>query len=222
MKFFLLFLIQVSSLFAIDINTINWVKISDDDGIKVYRAKEPHPENGLHAFKVQTIFNFPMPKIISVLVDTPRKKEWVPRHIDTKYVQIIGPYERIEYTRYKAPWPFEDRDFVLHIKAEYDALKKQFFVSMTSVKDKRMPKIKDVVRASSYITHVNLIDINSGKSTDAEMFFMADLKGNIPLWAMDIIQKIWPQKILSSLTKQLKKKDIKINKDFLSGLGIPI
>ena len=194
---------------------LSWKEISNQDDIVVYEATERDPATGIIPLKVNAVLNYPIPRILSVLGNSDRKIEWVPKVKETKVVEQIGPYEKIEYARYISPWPFADRDFLVHIKGWQDEKNETVYIQMKSVDHSGMPTNKRFVRAETQIGNVMLKPVNGDKNkTFVQMTFLTNFKGNIPVWAVNFVQKKWPRGMMEKLTRQLEKNDIVVEEKY--------
>lgn len=205
---FTLVLVPVGSSQKVDISDIKWVKYSDEDNIQVFEATEPH-SSGLLPIKVHTVLNHPITKVITVMTDASRKTEWVPRLDISKTVEQVGFGDFIDYHSFDAPWPFEDRDFLVRIKTEYDLKKKEVHAEIYSVQHPKMPEVKGFVRGHTYSGNTFLKSIENDTKTYVEVAFFNDYKGDIPKWLINMVQLTWPRTFIAQLRTQLEKGSVK-------------
>ena len=190
-----------------DLDKIEWTKYSDEDNIQVYEAKRAH-KSGLIPIKVHTILDYPITKVLTVLTDASRKTEWVPRLDVSKTVEQLKFGEFIDYASFDAPWPFEDRDFLVYIKTNYDIEKKEVKAVIYSVTHPQMPNRKGFVRGHTFSGNTYLKSVYNDTKTYVEISFFNDYKGNIPKWIVNMVQLTWPRTFIGQLRTQLAKKDV--------------
>ncbi|OFZ51367.1 MAG: hypothetical protein A2381_17790 [Bdellovibrionales bacterium RIFOXYB1_FULL_37_110] len=190
-----------------ELDKIEWTKYSDEDSIQVYEAKRAH-RSGLIPIKVHTILDYPITKVLTVLTDASRKTEWVPRLDISKTVEQVAFGEFIDYASFDAPWPFEDRDFLVYIRTNYDIEKKEVKAIIYSVTHPQMPNRKGFVRGHTYSGNTYLKSVFNDTKTYVEISFFNDYRGNIPKWIVNMVQLTWPRTFIGQLRGQLAKKDV--------------
>ncbi len=193
-------------------NDFTWKVKEEKNGIKIYTAQR-HEQSGIIPIKARTILEHPMPKILSVLAATDRKKEWIPKLLEVYVVEKKSKYERIEYTLYDSPWPFDNRAFVISTKGRYNEDDSTIFIDIHSVDHPKVPRNKKHVRGNTYIGSIYMKGL-SEKSTFFEIILLTDFKGSIPTWIINLVQGKWPYKLFTNLKTQLAKDDIKIWPEF--------
>ncbi len=206
--------LAISSSLALHPDDFTWEESKEKDGIKIFRA-DRHKETGIVPIKAQTVLNYPMPRILSVLADTNRKMEWIPKLVEAYIIEQKSKYQRIEYARYDSPWPFNDRAFVISTLGKYDKKENSVFIEIKSTEHPKVPLKPEHVRGKTYIGSVYMKGLTKD-TTFFEMTLLTDFRGNIPSWIINIVQKKWPFKMFNNLKKQLAKEDIKIWPEFQS------
>lgn len=190
-----------------EFDKIEWTKYSDEDSIQVFEAKKAH-KSGLIPIKVHTILDYPITKVLTVLTDASRKTEWVPRLDVSKTVEQMAFGEFVDYASFDAPWPFEDRDFLVYIKTDYNVEKKEVKAIIYSVTHPQMPNRKGFVRGHTYSGNTYLKSVYNDTKTYVELSFFNDYKGNIPKWIVNMVQLTWPRTFIGQLRTQLAKKNV--------------
>lgn len=198
------------------VSDLTWkpVKRLSKNGIIVYKAEQKDPETGLVPLRVKAKLAYRADRVLSVLANTERKVEWLPKAKLTKTLEKKSVFERVEYSRYHVPWPFQDRDFVLKMSGSFDKEKREVTVMTSSTVHPSAPGVKKVVRASNKIGIIKLRPINNDKETELEMTFLTDFKGNIPTFLVNFVQRKWPKKFMEGLREQLAKTDIKVKQEY--------
>lgn len=187
-----------------DLTKVAWEKLSERDGITVYRWETT--ESPLFAFKGEAVIDAPIAKVAQVLVDTSRRKEWVPSLIDAKVIRQISERERIEYTSIATPPLTANRDFVLHARAEYVEKTRDLIFHFTSTEDKAMPPT-DMIRGEVLNSRYLMRQLAPHK-TYLEYTVHVDPKGSIARWLVNFVQKNIPRDTIEAIRAQVKKPDI--------------
>ena len=105
---------------------------------------------------------------------------------------------------------FEHRDFVYQYIFKYKPDEKMILVDVSAAKHADAPPSKTVgVRGKIIMGKYRLYPKNAGKETYVEVEYLADPKGWLPTWVVNIVQKTWPLKTLKGLRKQVNKPFVK-------------
>ena len=183
-----------------------WKQIDHYDDITVY-SKEV-PGNALLAFKGTTTVDYSAPKVITVLKDINRRKEWMPDVLEATIIHDFPCLEQIEYSRIDAPWPCKDRDFVIHGKTTYTVTNNRIHVQMRSVADSKALERDDAVRAEIFASSYVIESLEQRTRTRLTVEIHMDPKGWIPSWIANWAQKDWPKEFLEGFRVQIQKDDI--------------
>lgn len=187
MKNFTLFM---SLLFVFSSTALakNWEKTLEKDGIIVY--KKSSEKSDIQSLKAKGVINASVAKITTLLRDVDNSTKWVPNLQKRTVVKNISDTEAILYDVTDMPWPMTDRDTVVHHKLELSEDKKSVILNFKSTSNKVFEKSKDFVRAKIYTGYIKFIP--QGEKTLVEMSILVDPKGNIPSWAVNIVQVSMP------------------------------
>jgi hypothetical protein len=183
-----------------------WEKFDEDEGIAVFRREIPG--SPVIALRGEGVVDAPILRVASVLVDTSRSTEWIDRLEEVKVVRKVSDDEEIHWTHVSTPVVLKDRDFVYSIKMEFDPANKKVFLNYHSVYDSGAPKT-DFVRGEFKFGTFTLTSIEGGKKTRVLAEVLADPKGSVAKWIVNLFQKSWPHKTIASLRKQVAKPNIK-------------
>jgi hypothetical protein len=122
-------------------------KTSDDGAIEIYQRDSP---NGFREFRARTRVRSSLGEIIALFTDVQSMDEWVYRTREVQRLDVISEQEIYAYTIIDLPWPFNDRDAVLHIVVEQDPQSYVVTIHIESVagygleneQRVRMPRVK--------------------------------------------------------------------------------
>ncbi len=182
-----------------------WEKFDEDEGISVFRREMPG--SAVIALRGEADIDAPILRVASVLLDTTRSTEWIDRLAEVKVVRKLSDDEEVHWTHVNTPPVIKDRDFVYAIKLELDPPNKKLSLNYHSVYDSGAPKT-DYVRGELKFGTFTLTSIEGGKKTHVLAQVMADPKGSVAKWIVNLVQKKWPHKTLASLRLQVAKPNI--------------
>ncbi len=188
------------------INT-QWKSIKTEDGIKVFKGAVKGED--VVAFKGDAVIDGDIQEVMTVLYDMTKKKEWVDRLVETKLVRQLDKTARVEYNRSATPWPLSDRDFVYKAKIDFNKKKTFAKIRLNSTEDIKAPQNKGVVRGELKESMYTLTALKNGK-TRLTVEILADPKGMLPKWLVNIIQKKWPLKTIAGIREQIKKPGFRV------------
>jgi len=182
-----------------------WEKFDENEGIAVYRREVAG--SPIIALRGEGVVDAPILRVASVLVDTSRSTEWIDRLEEVKVVRKLGENEHVHWTHISTPIVMKDRDFVYAIKLELDPAHKKVMLNYHSVYDSGAPKT-DYIRGEFKFGTFTLTSLEGGKKTHVLAEVLADPKGSVAKWIVNLFQKSWPHKTIASLRRQVAKKDI--------------
>ena len=176
----------------------NWEKINDDEGIIVYSATV----NGSDIIKVKTevTIDASLEHIRQILDDAPQRQQWIPYLDHSRVLQTDSETQRLEYSHFDAPWPASDRDFVYRIRLS-DKQHDRLVFRIKSEQSPLMPERADIVRAE-LVESVYTLTALQAEQTRVELIFHADLKGWLPVWIINIVQRHLPFEMLQNLRER--------------------
>ena len=147
-------------------------------------------------------------RIATVLVDVPRRTQWLPKLIEGRLVRVLGPKERVEYMALATPPLVKTRDFVFYEHAEFDKATSQLDLRFTATVDKDAPEKPDRIRGRIVDSTYTLKPADGGKSTWIEMKVQIDPGGSIPDWMVNFVQKNTPFNTLVAVRRQVQRADV--------------
>src|SRR5438045_4883336 len=102
----------------------NWKLSKDKDGIKVYESEVKN--SNFKSIKVECVLQGTYDKLMAILNDVSRHKEWVYNSKGSNILKRDSPYEFYYYTETSIPWPMSNRDAVIHFTMIRDSLNRFF------------------------------------------------------------------------------------------------
>jgi hypothetical protein len=153
---------------------LGWEKLSKNCEIHTYRKRT---SNGVYMLRVECEVKANPAKVIQLLVDNDRKKEWDESYIEGHVVADLGPGMRILYNKFSAPWPVSNRDFVFAVK-HFEINGKTVFAGK-SIELAEMPPngkaVRGTMHASGFIVEPLGVDM-----TKLVYFVNVDPMGCVP------------------------------------------
>ena len=202
--FLVLFIAQTSLFMGGAKASEKWIKINDEEGVKVFsRDVKGTP---LVAFRGVTDFDEPMEKIMWVLKDEKRRKDWVARYLKGATLEKRGPFEQVNYQAVTAPWPVSNRDMIYLWKANRLS-SGDVQIELKSIDYPNGPDTVGVRMKLHFSRFILNKRPNGGTRVTLEI--LSDPMGWIPKWVVNMIQKNYPVKFFRALKKQVKKPFVK-------------
>ncbi|MBF0364836.1 MAG: hypothetical protein HQK50_04655 [Oligoflexia bacterium] len=203
---------------------IKWELLKEASEYKIFRGKTAH-ESGIYPLKMEATIAAPLPLVLTVLNDTERKPEWVPNMLTSATIKKVSEYEKIERGTYDAPWPVNDREFLVRITAELELQEGSnkgpakivgatAKISSVDLPDFPLPA-KGLVRGQSYNGNVVLKSVDNDTKTYFQIIFFNDFKGSLPVFIVNFVQREWPENFISKLKSQLQKPNLSLSPLFL-------
>ena len=180
----------------------DWEPFYNEQGIELERA--PKSADGLIPFRATTVVPYSWQKVLNVLLDVRRKPEWSPKLKQVKIHEILKPNQVYFSEFYSTPWPASDREFLMEGNIITDG--KGAILTAKSIHSKNLED-DDHIQADVQYLDVALTPAGPGK-TKVVFTFLGHMKGWMPVWLINIIQKKWPVRFLQGLKKQLDKKPV--------------
>ena len=174
-------------------SVFSWEEIYKKDSVTVYARSSL---KGVIPFKAVSEMSVSVEKLYDIMVDWKNKYKWSPKLKYIKLHKTISENNFIFSEYYKTPWPATDREFLLQGKI----LKRSnngFSLFAKSLFDDNLAD-KDHIQADVRVLKFTANKISANK-TKVSLEFQGDLKGWMPLWLVNIIQKRWPYKFIKSL-----------------------
>lgn len=190
------------SVFDASAYQIDWEEIDEDPSVKVYVGSVEGMD--LLAFKGVDSLNHSMADIIAVLSDIDKADEWINGMVEADTVEVLGPTSRIDYNRQHIPWPLSDRDFVFKITTRVSADQRQIVFDLKSVEHDNKPVRPDIVRASLLQSYLKLTAQTEIKTT-LEIMMLADPKGMLPVWLVNMVNRQWAPNTINSLRRYMQE-----------------
>lgn len=192
-----IFLITISTLLSFYVAAENWSLVHEEQGIKVYAGE--YQKSGVIPFKALGVVNAPIHKVAELIENDQLKPEWSPKLKSVIIHERISKDELIFSEYYSTPWPAVDREFLLRgkIKRHSDE-----FIEYIGESIDNHYKDADHIQALVKKLNFSLKKVDENR-THITFVFNGDMKGWMPIWLMNLIQKKWPLRFIQGLRQQL-------------------
>lgn len=182
-----------------------WKFKREKDDIKVY-IKENSNSN-INDVKATTTYKSSLASLIAVSMDVATYNDWVYSSKEAKVLESISESEVIYYTESEAPWPFQNRDVVLHSKVTQDPETKVVTIHSQTIED-YYPEKEGIVRVPRLIATWILTPMPNG-DVDALYYVSTDPGGNVPAWLINMFIDKGPIESFNGLRKRALQEPYK-------------
>ena len=184
------------------------------DGIKVYIYKSKRSD--FATFKAITYINASIDSILAVILDLKSSTEWIDACEKALLIKKFSFTEQYHYQEFAVPFPFSNRDFILHSTMQHNPLTRAVTITMSSAPDYCNDK------QSAQCTKVNqsgLVRVNKSigtfklepddKGTKITWIQHTDPAGNMPAWLVNQLVKYTPYESFINLAEIVKEEQYK-------------
>ena len=177
-----------------------WTLKKDKNGIKVFSRK-----SSIYKFdqlKVECEFEGRMSQLAAVLLDVNNQSQWVYKTHKSQLIKENSSSEVFYYTEIDCPWPFENRDMVIHMSIAQNTENKVMTIIAKSINDYLEDKPNLVrIKYSSALWTVTPIDKDHFK---IEYTIQVDPGNGIPAWLLNLFATNGPYESFLNLKKKIK------------------
>ena len=194
---FLSLTMMIMTLQAFSRPTESWKEIGHEDNILILSKTA---KNAVLPFKAIGEIEADIETLLAILKDHTQKQKWAPKLEKVTIHKELSENIFIFSEYYKTPWPATDREFLL--KGEIIKLTKNtVLLKAHSVdQEKAYEHFKSENHIQADVKYLNLtLSKVSANRTAIEFEFHGDMKGWMPLWLMNLIQKKWPLRFIQGL-----------------------
>ncbi len=203
---FLLFLAFL--LVGIAANAQDWKLKRNKDGIKVYVSDQEG--TSIKALKFTTTIEASMQTIAAVMTHVEGFNDWVYASMESRTIKRVSDTEVYYYALVDFPWPFDNRDLVLHSTFWQDKKTLALYSKTTSLPT--MEKEHDgIVRIKETTIDWKFTPLGDGK-VHVDYILSSDPAGNIPAWMINLAADQGPLQSMIKFKEMLKKEKYKNSK----------
>lgn len=183
----------------------DWELKRDKGGIKVYVRDSP--DSKIKELKFTTQVEASLNSIAAVLTNVEGFDEWVYAAVISKTIKKVSDTEVYYYTEMDFPWPFDNRDLVLHSTFWQDKKTMAIHSKTTSTHWMEAEK-KGIVRITKADLYWTFTPIGNGK-VRVDYYLNSDPAGSIPAWMVNLAADQGPLQTMIKFKEMLEKEKYK-------------
>ena len=178
-----------------------WELKKDKNGIRVYTMDKDSSK--FKRVKVECEVNGTLAKLDSILQAVENNKNWVYSTKTSHRVKTIGDKEFLYYAETSMPWPFENRDVVIHMWLNSDSIQNMLFVTAKGEPD-ALPKKENIVRLPYF--HGRYEAMQKANNRLAIVYYLeVDPGGSTAPWLVNMFVAKGPYETFYNLSKMLSR-----------------
>lgn len=172
----------------------------DKNSIKVFTRKTKNFK--VDEIKVECEFDGRVSQLVAVLLDVNKHYEWVYKTTKSQFLKKITDTDIFFYTEIQAPWPFENRDLIVHMKMLQNS-NKIITIEANNVND-FMPDKKHIVRVRYSRANWIITPLNN-KKFKIEYRVQIDPGDGVPAWILNLFIANGPYDTFLKLKEQIQR-----------------
>ena len=159
-----------------------WTLVHQQDGISVYSRNTE--QSDIKEIRASFTVKSTMPKVLNLLANVDEYKQWVYKCSFAETVKTVSENEMYYYTISDFPFPFEDRDLVIHSKHWIDN-KTGAYHSSAEAATAIIEKKEGLVRIPSFSSSWTVTPLND-QLIQVEYQVTSSAGGLIPDWLVNL------------------------------------
>ncbi len=175
----------------------SWKLVHSEKGIKVFAGK--HRKSGVIPFKAIGTIHASVSEVAEVIEDDKLKPLWSPKLKEVIIHERLNENEVVFSEYYKTPWPSTDREFLIRGQILRHSSKDIEYIGKSV---NHANRDDDHIQADVKMLNFRLKELRPNQ-TQITFVFNGDMKGWMPTWLMNMIQKKWPLRFIQGLRKQV-------------------
>ena len=179
--FIFLFVIYLS-FSSFNIQKDDWQLKKQENGIAVYARDDEN--SAFKELKAVAYLKTSLSSIVALLYDWDAYPQWVYKCGKSSTLKIINEKELIHYQTVVAPWPIENRDFVVNIKTDQDKISKVITIKSYAIGN-YIPAFPDYVRITKFNASWVLTPQKNG-TIEIVYQLLVDPSGYVPAWVVNM------------------------------------
>jgi hypothetical protein len=183
----------------------DWQLKRDKGGIKVYVRDVPGSR--IKELKFTSYVEASLNSIAAVLTNVEGFDDWSYGALNSRTVEKVSDTEVYYYTEVDFPWPFENRDLVLHSTCWQDKKSLAIYSKTTSAHWLEAEN-DDLVRIKKAELHWSFTPEKNGK-VRVDYYLNSDPGGNIPAWMVNLAADQGPLQTMIKFKEMLEKEKYK-------------
>lgn len=194
--------------FATQLHAQNWELKRDKGGIKVYVMEKPN--TSIKDLRFTTTVHADLQTIAAVLTHVEGFDDWVYASLESRTINRVSDSEVYYYALVDFPWPFDNRDLVLHTNFWQDKKTLALHSKTTSVPTLEKEN-EGIVRIKKTEIHWVFTPTKNGEVL-VDYTLSSDPAGNIPAWMVNLAADQGPLQTMIKFKEMLEKEKYKNKK----------
>jgi len=178
----------------------DWSLKKDKNNIKVFTRKTKNFK--VDEIKVECEFEGRVSQLVAVLLDVNKHYEWVYKTTKSQFLKKNAETDLFFYTEIQVPWPFENRDLIVHMKMLQNS-SKTITIEANNVND-FMPDKKNIVRVKYSRANWIVTPLNN-KKFKIEYRVQIDPGNGVPAWLLNLFISNGPYDTFLKLKEQIQR-----------------
>ena len=178
----------------------DWSLKKDKNNIKVFTRKTKNFK--VDEIKVECEFDGRVSQLVAVLLDVNKHYEWVYKASKSQLLQKNSNTDLFFYTEIQAPWPFQNRDLIAHLKLTQNSSNKIITVEANGVND-FIPDKKHIVRVR-YSRANWIVTPLANKKFKIDYRVQIDPGDGVPAWILNLFIANGPYDTFLKLKEQIQ------------------
>ena len=178
----------------------DWSLKKDKNNIKVFTRKTKNFK--VDEIKVECEFEGRVSQLVAVLLDVKKHYEWVYKTTKSQFLKKNAETDLFFYTEIQVPWPFENRDLIVHMKMLQNS-SKTITIEANNVND-FMPDKKNIVRVKYSRANWIVTPLNN-KKFKIEYRVQIDPGNGVPAWLLNLFISNGPYDTFLKLKEQIQR-----------------
>lgn len=159
-----------------------WQLKKDESGVTVYTRDVK--DSKFKELKSDVQVKTSLSSVIALLSDCDSYTQWVYRCGASKILKKNSETDYIHYQTLLAPWPVDDRDFIINVKVTQDPVSKVVYQKATSIPD-FISVESHFVRIKEFKSVWTITPLKNG-FVNVGYQLLVDPGGNIPAWLVNL------------------------------------
>lgn len=181
----------------------DWQLKKNEQGVSVYTRNSEN--SSLKELKAVAYLKTSLSSIVGLLYDFEKYPEWVYKCSKSGTLKTISEKELIHYQTVIAPWPIDNRDFIVNIKIEQNELTKVITIKSYAVGE-YIPALPNYVRIVNFNASWVLTPQKDG-TVEIVYQLLVDPAGFVPAWAVNMAIVDGPFETMSNIKKRVFKEE---------------
>jgi len=190
-----LLLSTITQAEEIPLDADNWEEQKKEGNITIYTR--PHPNSSFEAFKAVAILDAPLDNVMAVMANPLSCVEWVHGCTESYGFDVKNFNDRYAYSVNDMPWPFKDRDYVIHIETTSKPETNKILMHMNATADKK--EVSDDYLRVSVAQTIYILEALDDNKTKMVWLQHTEPGGVLPGWLVNSLIIDIPIKSLQAL-----------------------